>query len=293
VVGVRGHGRDEEQIVARAEVVVGADGRFSRVAEAVDPPRYHEKPPLLALYYSYWSGIPMEGRFEQYLGLRRGFAAAPTHDDLTLIVGGWPYDEFEANKRDALGNYLAIMESTSFAPRLRRGRRETKLHGACIPNFFRTPYGPGWALVGDAGYIKDPITAQGITDAFLDAERCAAALDRSLRGARPFAEAMESYRRERDEHALPMYEMTVEVATLEPPPPETQQLLAAIRDDQAAMDDFARMNAGTISPAEFFAPEHVAELMAPRPHLEARAPRPPRDLRYRRRTGRAAPRRRP
>ena len=53
-----------------------------------------------------------------------------------------------------------------------------------MPNYFRKPYGPGWALVGDAGYNKDFITAQGIIDAFLDAELCAAALDESLSGAR-------------------------------------------------------------------------------------------------------------
>ena len=51
--------------------------------------------------------------------------------------------------------------------------------GAAVPNYFRKPYGPGWALVGDAGYIKDPITAQGIGDAFQDAERCASAAARA------------------------------------------------------------------------------------------------------------------
>ena len=51
-----------------------------------------------------------------------------------------------------------------------------------MPNYFRKPYGPGWALVGDAGYNKDFITAQGIIDAFRDAELCATALDESLSG---------------------------------------------------------------------------------------------------------------
>ena len=71
--------------------------------------------------------------------------------------------------------------------------------GAALPNFFRKPYGPGWALVGDAGYQKDPITAQGIQDAFRDAELCAGALDEALSGARPFDEAMADYQRARDD----------------------------------------------------------------------------------------------
>ena len=117
--------------------------------------------------------------------------------------------------------------------------------------FFRKPYGPGWALVGDAGYNKDPITAQGISDAFRDAERCATALDQAFKGARPFDDAMAEYQRERDEGSMPMYEFTCELATLEPPPPQMQQLFDAIRGNQKAMDGFAQMNAGTISPADF------------------------------------------
>jgi flavin-dependent dehydrogenase len=140
----------------------------------------------------------------------------------------------------------------AFADRLRGARREVRYAGAALPNYFRKPFGPGWALVGDAGYIKDSITAQGIADAFQDAERCATAIDEFLSGARGFDAAMESCQRLRDEHALPMYEMTCQLALLQPPPPEMQQLLMAIQHDQDAMDRFAQMNAGTISPAEFF-----------------------------------------
>ena len=134
--------------------------------------------------------------------------------------------------------------------------------GAAVPNFFRKPYGPGWALVGDAGYNKDPITAQGINDAFRDAERCAIALDQTFTGARSFDEAMGEYQRARDEHVLPMYEFTCQLATLEPPPPEMQQLFGAIHGNQKAMDGFAQMNAGTISPAEFLSPENIGAIMA-------------------------------
>ena len=97
--------------------------------------------------------------------------------------------------------------------------------GTAVPNFFRKPFGPGWALVGDAGYNKDFITAQGISDAFRDAELCASALDEALSGARSFDDAMSDYQRTRDEHVLPMFEFTVQLASLEPPPPELQQLL--------------------------------------------------------------------
>ena len=134
--------------------------------------------------------------------------------------------------------------------------------GAPTPNFFRKPYGPGWALVGDAGYIKDPITAQGILDAFRDAEGCVLALDQAFTGARSFEEAMGDYQRARDNSVLAMYEFTCQLATLEPPPPEMQQLLGAMRGNQKAMDGFVQMNAGTISPAAFLSPENIGAMMA-------------------------------
>ena len=134
--------------------------------------------------------------------------------------------------------------------------------GAAVPNYFRKPYGPGWALVGDAGYNKDPITAQGITDAFRDAEACVTALDDAFTGARSFDEAMAGYQRARDEHVLAMYEFTCELAMLEPPPPQMQQLFGAIHGNQKAMDGFAQMNAGTISPTEFLSPENIGAIMS-------------------------------
>jgi 2-polyprenyl-6-methoxyphenol hydroxylase-like FAD-dependent oxidoreductase len=100
VTGVRGHGRHGGTVTERARVVVGADGRHSLVARAVRPQQYHDKPRLLAGYYTYWSGLPMAGRFETWVRPDRGFAAWPTNDDLTVVIGGWPFAEFEANRHD-------------------------------------------------------------------------------------------------------------------------------------------------------------------------------------------------
>jgi 2-polyprenyl-6-methoxyphenol hydroxylase-like FAD-dependent oxidoreductase len=263
VVGIEGRTKHGGSVIERAQVVIGADGRMSAVAAAVRPDQYDEKPPLLAAYYTYWSGLPTSGRFENYIRPWRGFAVMPTHDDLTLIIAGWPFAEFEANKKDIEGNYLkTIALAPAFADRLSGAKREARFVGAAVPNYFRKPYGAGWALVGDAGYNRDFITAQGIQDAFHDAELCAAALDEAFSGARPFARAMDEYHRRRDDRVKAMYGFTSELATLAPPPPETQQLFAAIHGNQAAMDGFARMNAGTISPAEFFAPVNVESIKA-------------------------------
>jgi len=263
VAGIKGRSKGGEVVAERAKVVVGADGRKSLVAAAVQAEQYNERPPLLVGYYTYWSGLPMEGRFENYLRPHRAFGAAPTHDGLTLVIVMWPHAEFEANKKDVVGNYLKALElAPRFAERIHRAKREARFACAAVPNFFRKPYGPGWALVGDAGYNKDPITAQAITDAFRDGERCAVALDEAFSGARSFDDAMSDHQRARDEHVLPMFEFTCGVARLEPPSTELQQLLAAAAGNQQAMNRLAQMNAGTISPAEFFSPESVRAIMS-------------------------------
>lgn len=263
VSGVRGHTKGGKTITELARVVIGADGRHSLVAQAVHPRQYHEKPPLLAGYYAYWSGLPMKGRFETYVRPSRGMAAWPTNDDLTVVIAGWPYAEFDANKKDIEGNLAKTYDlAPSFAERLQAGTRETRFVGTAVSNFFRKPFGSGWALVGDAGYNKDFITAQGIDDAFRDAELCATALDETFTGARSFDAAMADYQTRRDAQVLAMYEFTTELATLEPPPPELQQLLAAMPGNQEAMDGFARVNAGVTSPAEFFSPANVEKIMS-------------------------------
>ena len=257
VSGIKGRSRSGSVTTERAQVVVGADGRYSVVAEAVRPAQYNEKPQLLSAYYTYWSNLPIDGRFDTYIRPYRGFALAPTNDGLTISVGGWPYTEFEANKKDVEGNFLKLFDSVpELAERVRRATREAPFAGAAVLNYFRKPFGPGWALVGDAGYNRDPITAQGINDAFRDAEQCAAALDRTFSGTEAFDAVMGAYQRARDEHVLSMYEFTCQLATLNPPPPEMQQLFASIVGNQHAMDRFVQMNAGTISPAEFFSSPH-------------------------------------
>src|SRR5829696_6528476 len=98
--------------------------------------------------------------------------AFPTNDNLACVYVAWPKQEFRAFRSDVEGNYLKTVELVpELAELVRAGEREERFAGtAVLPNFFCKPYGPGWALVGDAGYHKDPVTAQGITEAFRDAE---------------------------------------------------------------------------------------------------------------------------
>jgi 2-polyprenyl-6-methoxyphenol hydroxylase-like FAD-dependent oxidoreductase len=130
----------------------------------------------------------------------------------------WPSARFDEVRRDIDGHIRKVHQSIpSIVDRLPRARREEKWVGtAGVANYFRKPYGPGWALVGDAGYDKDPITAQGISDAFIDAENLTEALDAGFSGRLPLEDALARYQSTRDQRAKPMYEFTRQLARLEP-----------------------------------------------------------------------------
>jgi 2-polyprenyl-6-methoxyphenol hydroxylase-like FAD-dependent oxidoreductase len=260
VTGVRGH-TNGKAVTESARVVIGADGRHSLVAKAVRPEQYHDKPPVQMSYYTYFSNLPTDA-FEVYLRPPRAWAVMPTHDDLTLVIAGYPIAEFESNRKDIEANYFEPFELVpAFAERIRRAERQARFVGTSVPGYFRKPFGPGWALVGDAGYNKDFITGTGIMDAFRDAELCSTALNQSLSGKKTFEESMQIYQRTRDEQSLPMYEFTNQLAPLEPPPADFVQLLSAVHCNPDATRDFVQMNAGLLSPAEFFSEQNVQRIL--------------------------------
>jgi 2-polyprenyl-6-methoxyphenol hydroxylase-like FAD-dependent oxidoreductase len=256
VVGVRAGGEE-----IRARVVVGADGRNGQVVKAVAVEEYHTTPRLQYSFYTYFAGLPAHG-LETVIRPDRGWACAPTHDGLTMVVMGWPYAEAKAYKADVEGNFRRTFDlAPAFAERVERAERVAPFLGGSVPGWFRKPYGPGYVLVGDAGYNKDPITAQGISDAFLDAERCSDALDRWMGAGDAYEDAMAAWHRARDAKALPIYDFTAQLATLAPPPAELQQVLAAASRRQESMDGFVSVVAGTLSPLDYFSEENVARMI--------------------------------
>jgi flavin-dependent dehydrogenase len=250
--GIRGRigGR---AFTATARIVIGADGMNSTVARMTQAPSYLDRPALSGTYFSYWSGLSLE-ESTLYVRPHRVVSANPTHGGLAVVAVSWPVDEFVRARSDIEGSFSRAVElvAPELADRLRAGRREERWSGAAVPSSFRRPFGPGWALVGDAGYVKDPCTAQGITDAFSSAELVAEAVDDALCGRRPWADALADYERRRNEAALPMYEFTYAQSSLEPPPPPLEALLGALVDDPAGTDRFFGVFAGTVPVADFF-----------------------------------------
>jgi flavin-dependent dehydrogenase len=257
--GIRGRGVGGQIVTERARIVIGADGSRSFVARAAEAPIYLDRGMLTCNYYSYWSGVPLEG-VELYSRPGRMVVADKTNDGLTLVTVVWKKEDFERVRSDIEGAYIKAIEHSapSLADRVRSGRREERFAGtAFLPNFLRKPFGPGWALVGDAGYPKDPLTAQGITNSFSHAELLAQALDEGLSGGREMSEALGDYEQKRNREVLPMFEHTCQLAKLEAPPAEMLSLINALRVNQGETDRFLGTITGTVSIPEFFSPENI------------------------------------
>jgi 2-polyprenyl-6-methoxyphenol hydroxylase-like FAD-dependent oxidoreductase len=263
VVGISGRSEGGRTVDERGRLVIGADGVHSMVAKAVRAPEYQARPVLACAYYSYFSGVDQQD-LELFVRERTAFGGAPTNGGLNLVMVNWPTAMFLTVREDIEGHFMrSLDEAPDFAARVRAGRREERWYGtAGVPNYFRKPYGEGWALVGDAGYCRDPMTAQGISDAFIDAESVTQAIDAGLSGRGALEQLFSEHETARNERVGAMYEFTQQLASLEPPPEPMQQLFAALRPNQNATNAFFSAITGAISLRDFMSPENLGRIMS-------------------------------
>lgn len=262
VVGIRGHERRQKPTTETARLVVGADGRHSMVADAVRAGRYRERPASTLACYTYWSGVPLT-RGELYQRPGRAVAAFPTNDGLTIVYVAAPRTDLAAFRTDIEGHYLKTLDLCGdLGERVRAGERAERFRTTPdLPNTFRIPSGRGWALVGDAGVVLDPITAQGIGNALRDAKLLADAIGAGVDASGSLDAHLSDYQRRRDAAVGPMYDFTVGVAAFRPPQPADRQLLASLQGRQAEIDRFIAVLAGVISPADYRSPRNLARVL--------------------------------
>jgi 2-polyprenyl-6-methoxyphenol hydroxylase-like FAD-dependent oxidoreductase len=223
VVGAHLRTAQDEPLDVQARVVVGADGRYSKVAEWVHAPTYHAVPPIRPAYYGYYHGVaplpePAVELFFAHETCAFLFPMRPDEDCLAMEIQPEEFEAFRADPRAAFEARFRALPG--MAARLRGATLEGKIQGTRgSANHFRTPYGPGWALTGDAAYVKDPITGLGIGDALAQSFLLVDALDAALRGDE-WDESLGAYQGRRDVKMLPMFQATLTYARMRDAPLE-------------------------------------------------------------------------
>lgn len=243
VVGVSGRDQAGELVRLDARFVVGADGLGSRVARCVAAAVVEDRGDHGATQYAYFAGLPWQG-FEFFAGERALAGVFPTNDGQACVWVCTPSQAARearrqaASREDAFGDLLRHA-APRLADRLRAARRTSPVRGMLrTPNQVRQATGPGWALVGDAGYHRDAVTGHGISDAFRDAEFLSVALNLALRGEVDDATALTGYQRQRDLALREIFELTCAMAAY-PPVGEfvalQKQISTAIETEAAAL----------------------------------------------------------
>jgi flavin-dependent dehydrogenase len=262
VTGVRGKTKSGETVEESAKIVVGADGRNSVVAQAVKAELQKDGPAGCAYYYALWSGVKADSA-DVTMREGRAYGWAPTHDGLTRVFAAWSEAAFPGSANDVDGTYQKVLKSDPrISDLLASGKMEGKILGTGfgVSAFMRASYGPGWALVGDAGYYENPLAAHGIMNAFRDAEWMAMALDNTFSGRSPAQDALRDFEVNRNEAETPLYESAGRRSTLSPSPENIRNLIKALEGKQDDINAFFGVDVGTVAYSDFFTQENLQRI---------------------------------
>ena len=235
VAGVRARDGQGREHPLRAAVTVGADGVRSSIAARTGAPVVRQGHAAGAVLYGYYADLPTVG-YEWAYGAGVAAGLIPTNDHLTCVFTGTsPARMRQLRTAGVRGAFAALLEESSpaLADRVAAAAPVGRPLGwPGIPGFLRRSWGPGWALVGDAGYYKDPITTHGITDGLRDAELLADAVVDSLGGGVAEATALADYQCARDRMSTRLFSATEAVAAYDW---DTVQVRSLLRQVSAAM----------------------------------------------------------
>jgi 2-polyprenyl-6-methoxyphenol hydroxylase-like FAD-dependent oxidoreductase len=253
------HGAIHEE---RAPLVIGADGEKSTVARLVGAASYEVQGRLAGTIWAYFADLPIDD-MEFYSRPGRMLYAWRTNDGLTVAGICFPFREFRAALADRGATMQAEFDAIApgFGERVQGASRASRWRTGCATCFCRTPVGPGWCLVGDAGLTMDPITAAGISNAFRDASLVADAVDEGLRG--DLDSALAGFEEHRNVLSVPLHQFTGEMARLEPPTQETVDLFVGLHQSQEDTDAYFGVFAQTVPVSEFFTADNIARISAP------------------------------
>ncbi|HET8914751.1 MAG TPA: FAD-dependent monooxygenase, partial [Propionibacteriaceae bacterium] len=209
VVGVQVRSRQGHSTDLYATLTIGADGIRSTVAQQVGAQVTRLGSSAGGVLYRYFHDLPAEG-YEWSYGDRSATGLIPTNDSTCVFVGTTPARIHSLRRGGAEHAFTTLLESAgpTLVDRVAAATPASRMHGwSGAVGYLRRCWGPGWALVGDAGYFKDPITTHGMTDALRDAELLADAVLAMLSGSEE-ASVLAEYEHTRDRLSADMFNVT-------------------------------------------------------------------------------------
>jgi flavin-dependent dehydrogenase len=251
VIGVAGHEPDGRRFRASAALTVGADGIRSLVARETGAPVIRTAGTVgSAFLYGYWDDLPVDG-YEWLYAPSLSAGMIPTNDGQTGVFVGTTPTQMKAARRAGTAHHafstLLATVSPVAAERLSAARAPQRLRGfAGLPGYLRQSWGPGWALVGDAGYYEDPLSTHGITDALRDAQLLAHAVADMHNGTTTEATALAGYQTTRDAFADRLFGTVETIASYTWTIPQLRRLLleasSAMSEQVEALQDFDQLD---------------------------------------------------
>jgi flavin-dependent dehydrogenase len=233
VTGVVGRARDGTPVEVAAWLTVGADGIRSTVARLAGARPQRVGRAASGVAYGYWSGLDVTG-YEWYYHPGATAGLIPTNGGQTCVFAGVSAERFAQEfAGDVRGGYLRVLKEVT-GGRLAPADAPARLRAfPGHPSFLRQAWGPGWALVGDAGYFLDPLSTHGLTDALRDATLLARAT-LAISFGEAEAVALAGYQTRRDAISGPMFAAAEQLCGYGWDVPEVRRLL---RDMSSAMSD--------------------------------------------------------
>lgn len=235
----------------KADLVIGADGRYSFVARQVGAREYFGYDAPRAIYWAYWDA-PARWKddpayqCDYYLGHEGSDfrAVFQTDGGQLLIATNPPVEAARRWRSDLVRTYLADLQLDPFTAGLIQGARyDGKIRGTLRERyFFRQGAGPGWALVGDAGHHKDFIIGDGITEALLQVKSLAAAIQKGS------DRALRAWWRHRDAEAWELFCFAQDEAALHRPMDLQEAVLLGVARNQQVKDALAMVFERRIGP---------------------------------------------
>jgi len=266
VVGVRVEGRDGTVSKLSADLVVGADGRLSTVAQLVGARRYHVTQSERMSSWTYLRGVPhlpVEKLYYHRLG-DDFVVAAPADDGLFLVILCPSVEYFNAFRADS-DNWFwkTVGRCPPLADALSNAKRDSKFRGLKrFEGFFREAAGPGWVLVGDSGHFKDPTPGQGISDALRQVERLSAAIVRGFGKPAQRDAELRRWWRWRDADALQHYWFAADIGKRGTISPVRLEMLRRVAKDDELRKDFLDIFFHRRRPRQLFGPAALASATA-------------------------------